>query len=173
MDNSNWYVLWIENGKEYEVKERLISVLPKKDYEKIIVPYKNMPKRIAGKWFTTKEKLFAGYIFIVTEDPNKIVPYLEKFSGFVTFLKVGKDISPIFKEEVDFLTTLMGDNDEADLSKGIINGDILKIISGPLVGQEAKVKKIDRHKRKAVVVTELLGRCIEVTVGLEIVKRID
>ncbi len=173
MDNSNWYVLWIENGKEYEVKERLISVLPKKDYEKIIVPYKNMPKRIAGKWFTTKEKLFAGYIFIVTEDPNKIVPYLEKFSGFVTFLKVGKDISPIFKEEVDFLTTLMGDNEEADLSKGIINGDILKIISGPLVGQEAKVKKIDRHKRKAVVVTELLGRCIEVTVGLEIVKRID
>lgn len=172
MDNTNWYVLWIENGKEYEVRERLLAMLPKQAYERIVVPYKTMPKRIAGRWFTTKEKLFAGYIFIVTDNPEMIIPYLDKFMGFVTYLKVGKDISPIYKEEVDFLETLMGEKEEADISKGIINGDVLKIISGPLIGQEAKVKKIDRHKRKAVVVTELLGRSIEVTVGLEIVKKI-
>ncbi len=169
---SNWYVIWVQSGKEYEIKEKLEAILPEHLYERIIIPYKMMPKRLAGQWFTTKVKLFAGYIFIVTENPDRITPYLRDILDFADFLKQEDEIMPIYRQEEDFLLSLMGEKEEVEMSRGIITGDQIRVISGPLLGQEAKIKKIDRHKRKALIVTELLGRTVEVTVGLEVIDKV-
>ena len=66
----------------------------------------------------------------------------------------------------------MGEKEEVEMSRGVIEGDKIRVISGPLVGQEAHIKRIDRHKRKALIETELLGRGVEVTVGLEVIDKI-
>lgn len=171
-NKSNWYVIWVQSGKEYEIKEKLEALVPEDLYERIIIPYKLMPKRLAGQWFTTKVKLFAGYIFIVTNDPEAIKPYLKEILDFADFLRQDGKIIPIYTEEERFLLTLMGKKEEVDMSCGIIVGDEIRVISGPLIGQEAKIKKIDRHKRKALIATELLGRTVEVTVGLEVVNKV-
>ena len=45
------------------------------------------------------------------------------------------------------------------------------IQTGPLKGNEGLIKKIDRHKRKAWLELNLLGRTVETQVGLEIVEK--
>ena len=42
---------------------------------------------------------------------------------------------------------------------------------GPLVGMEAYIKKIDRHKRIAVLNAEMFEQEINVSVGLEIIEK--
>ena len=55
-----------------------------------------------------------------------------------------------------------------EMSEGIIEPSRIRILSGPLMGMEGQIRKIDRHKRKAWIEVELFGRIQRVEVGLEI-----
>lgn len=55
------------------------------------------------------------------------------------------------------------------MSEGIIEGDQIRVLKGPLQGYEALVAKVDRHKRLAYIDLNILGRIKTVKVGLEIV----
>ena len=57
------------------------------------------------------------------------------------------------------------------MSQGYIVGDKVNIISGPLVGYEGKIKKIDRHKRIAYIEVSLFDQVVVVQVGLEIISK--
>ena len=57
------------------------------------------------------------------------------------------------------------------MSRGIIKSGELVILSGPLMGRTAQVKKIDRHKRLAYVEVEMLGRKNLVKLGLEVIEK--
>ena len=59
------------------------------------------------------------------------------------------------------------------MSEGIIVGDKVTILSGPLKGMESTIQKIDRHKRKAWLNLEMFGRMQLVEVGVEIVKKVS
>lgn len=68
----------------------------------------------------------------------------------------------------------MGKEDQVvELSTGIIENDKVRIQSGPLVGMEGFIKKIDRHKRRAVLEIEMYGRVVEMKVGVEIVEKVN
>ena len=47
-----------------------------------------------------------------------------------------------------------------------------RITSGPLVGMESRIKKINRHKREALVEMEVMGAVREVRVMLEVVGKV-
>jgi transcriptional antiterminator NusG len=52
-------------------------------------------------------------------------------------------------------------------------GDTIRITSGALMGFESRIKKINRHKREAVVELQIMGAKREVSLMLEIlVKRV-
>ena len=59
-----------------------------------------------------------------------------------------------------------------NVSTGIIEGDRVIVTQGPLKDNEYRIKKIDRHKRKALLEIDLFHRTIEMPVGLEIVRKI-
>ena len=54
------------------------------------------------------------------------------------------------------------------MSEGFIKNDKVVITSGPLVGREGLIRKIDRHKRKAFIEIEMFGRPQKVEMGVEI-----
>ena len=43
--------------------------------------------------------------------------------------------------------------------------------SGPLQGMEGAIRKIDRHKRIAVLSLDMFGRTVDMKVGLEIIEK--
>lgn len=57
------------------------------------------------------------------------------------------------------------------MSEGVIEGDVVTILSGPLMGRTSTIRKIDRHKRMAWVEVEMFGRTMLVKMGLEIKRK--
>lgn len=57
------------------------------------------------------------------------------------------------------------------MSSGIIENDRVQILSGPLMGMEGNIRRIDRHKRIAYMEIEMFGRTVEMKVGLEIIRK--
>ena len=57
------------------------------------------------------------------------------------------------------------------MSLGIIDGGVVKVLSGPLSGFEQYIVKVDRHKRKAYLEMELFGEAKKIVAGLEIVAK--
>lgn len=57
------------------------------------------------------------------------------------------------------------------MSEGIIEGDQILILKGPLMNHTGLVKKIDRHKRLAYLEIYMCGRQLTIKAGLEIVKK--
>ncbi|MBQ7562801.1 MAG: KOW motif-containing protein [Lachnospiraceae bacterium] len=67
------------------------------------------------------------------------------------------------------LYKLCGKEHVLDVSTGYYEGKGVRIIKGPLMGLEGQIKKINRHKRIAILELEMLSRMVEITVGLEVI----
>lgn len=130
-------------------------------------------KKFRGKWHEIEDILFKGYIFIITDHVEELFTELKKIPDLTRLLgNDGENIYPIYKEEAKFLSQFGGKQHIVNMSIGYIEGDIIHIDHGPLMGYEGHITKIDRHKRIAYVDLSLFGRQTTVKVGLEIISKI-
>lgn len=58
-----------------------------------------------------------------------------------------------------------------EMSEGIMEGGKVIVLRGPLMGHEAEIKRIDRHRRTAELEIRMLGRVKTIRLGLEIVSK--
>ena len=112
-----------------------------------------------------------GYVFIETDRIEDFHKRLNRIYAMTKVLRTGDEMTPIQKEEEEYLRKLGGDEHVVRYSEGYIEGDKLVVTSGPLKDFEGNVKKVLRHKRLVVVEVPLLGRTVEVTVGMGVVER--
>ena len=91
--------------------------------------------------------------------------------GLTRLLGAGDEIIPLTERERDFLLRFGGENQIVEMSEGIIEQSRIRILSGPLMGMEGQIRKIDRHKRKAWLEVEMFGRVQRVEVGLEVAMK--
>jgi transcriptional antiterminator NusG len=170
-----WYVIWVETGKEHKVRTLLERRIPADTYERIVIPEKICRKKIKGEWHDVQTRLFPGYIFVVTEDITAFAgEFAEAFNDVPEFTKLlGTDdeICPVYPDEEAILERLAGKDETVGMSTGIIENDKVRILEGPLVGLEGTVKKINRHKRTAVLQMEFFDRVMHAEVGLEITEK--
>lgn len=140
--------------------------------ERCFIPYYEEKKKQNGTWNTLQKVLFPGYIFMITEDVEKLFFHLKTIEGMTKLIGTGQNIIPLKDEEIAFLQRFGGEDQIVSMSEGIIEGTQVIITSGPLMGMEGLIKKIDRHKRKAWLDLELFGRMQQVEVGLEITRKV-
>ena len=95
----------------------------------------------------------------------KQVPKLTKILG------TGECWTSIIDEDLRVLERLLDEEKTVGMSTGFLEGDQVMVVDGPLMGLETVIRRIDRHKRKAMVEMHMFGRVQEVAVGLEIVGR--
>jgi transcriptional antiterminator NusG len=166
-----WYVIWVETGKEHKIRTILETQIPSDTYERIVIPEKLIRKKIKGEWQDVQSRLFPGYLFVVAEDIMPFACALKDVPEFTKMLKEDEEIAPIYPDEEAVLKRLVDKNETVGMSTGIIENDKVQILEGPLVGMEGIVKKINRHKRTAVLQMELFDRSMQVEVGLEITEK--
>lgn len=116
-----------------------------------------------------KQVLFPGYVFVVTEDLITLFDSLKKINGLTKLLKTGDEFVPLTEEEKAFLLQFGGEEHVVEISKGILEGSTVKVISGPLVGKEGLIKKINYHKRKAYLELDMFRHRQLIEVGLEVI----
>lgn len=108
---------------------------------------------------------------MVTDYLNDLYEELKHIDGMTKMIGTGQEIVPLTDEEVEFIQHFGGEDKIVQMSEGIIENSQVKILSGPLEGMEAFIRKIDRHKRKAWLEIEMFGRMQRVEVGLEIISK--
>lgn len=167
-----WYVVQVRSGTEHNIRIQCNKKIPDAIMERCFIPYYEEKKKQNGTWNTLQKVLFPGYIFMITEDVEKLFFHLKTIEGMTKLIGTGQDIIPLKEEEITFLKRFGGEEQIVSMSEGIIEGTQVIITSGPLMGMEGLIQKIDRHKRKAWLDMELFGRMQQVEVGLEITRKV-
>jgi len=165
-----WYVIWTTTGREEQCRVMIERKCDPETFERCVIPKNAIKKNVKGKWITMEEKLFPSYLFVKSEDIEAFVGELKKITGFLRVLQNDEIFLPISPEEEKFLRRFLETEEVLPESYGVKEGDQVRILEGPLVGMEGLIKFIDRHKRMAVLETELFGRKVEMKMGLEVVK---
>lgn len=168
-----WYVIQVRTGTEEKIRFQCEAKIPKKVLEHCFIPHYEERRKIQGTWRTLEKILFPGYVFLITENVEELFLQLKKIIGLTKLLGTGNEITALTESETAFLKRFGGEEQIVRMSEGIIEGSRTKILSGPLMGMEGQIRKIDRHKRKAWLEVEMFGRTQLVEIGLEItMKRI-
>ena len=179
----NWVILFVRTGSEEKLVRLLRDNLNVNEYQPFL-PIKEMAHRSRGVISKKRKLLFPGYVFIKTGIETGLIA--EKLKSDLT--------NATRKWHEDIYSILHYGNDKNDVairqkerlywerlfdadfcvtgSVGFIEGDIIMITSGPLVGMESRIKKINRHKREALVEMEVMGAVREVRLMLEIVSKV-
>ena len=74
-------------------------------------------------------------------------------------------------KDTQLLEKLWSGRECLEISVGVMEGDKVKIVEGPLVGKESMIKKINKHKRQAVVEINFMGENRLITIGLDIIRK--
>ena len=144
------------------------------------VPKKAMNFKRLGNITKVHRKCFPGYVFIQSVYPpvmflNKVFPIIYPIKEAYKFLHYGEDRYGIALREHERLSllSLFGKNFVAECLIGIIDGDMVRIISSSFSGIEGMVRKIIPRKREVVVDIPFMGDIRPVTLGLDIIEKIS
>lgn len=171
-DFAMWYVIQTMGGQENQVLALMQRFVDESLVKEAFIPRYEAMKRIKGAWQKRTEALIPGYVFVVTKDPGKLKAELRRVPRFTRLLGNGDVFIPLDSQEVAFVNAFTRPGKRVvELSTGIIEGDHVIILNGPLMGHDGLIRKIDRHKRLAFLEIDMLGRKKTVKLGLEIVAK--
>lgn len=169
---SNWYAVQVTTGKEENTAYMCRQMLPQTLLEECFIPYYERMRRYEGAWHREERPMFPGYLFFITGQVDNLFHALKAVPELTRILGDGERFIPLEEEEIQLLLQIGGNEHKAEMSQGVIEGDKVIITSGPLSRIEGTIKKIDRHKRIAVVELWMFGREQKVTMGLEVVRKV-
>jgi len=160
------------------MRERMDPVL----IQEVFTPKREMNRRIGGKWKITTEKMFPGYLLLVTNSPEAVFLSLKKIPKRKNLLhdadyyfisltdaeqafieKIGKD-----RGDHTFRLSRISLPDEKPYQKG----DRVKIIDGDLKNFTGEIIEYNLRKRKAIIRTRMFGGTdVDIHVGIEIIEK--
>ena len=166
-----WYVVQVRTGTEKEIITQCEKKIDHGILKRCFVPYYEAMKKYKGEWHLERKILFPGYVFMITDEVESLYLELKSIIGLTKLIGTGREVIPLKKEEVEFLTAFGKERQVVEMSTGILENGCVHITDGPLKGREAMIRKIDRHKRKASLEIPMFGRILETQAGLEIVEK--
>lgn len=166
-----WYVVQVRSGTEDRIVRQCQNVIDAGVLERCFVPYYEEWKKYHGTWHTEKRILFPGYVFMVSSQLTALHKSLQGVIGMTRLLGTGNEIVPLREEEIGLLQKMGVGEMPMKVSEGMIENDTVVITEGPLTGMEGFIRRIDRHKRKAWLDIDMLGRTMRIEAGLEIIEK--
>ena len=139
--------------------------------EDVFVMLAERMTKIQGEWSLIMIRLLPGYLFVETNRIRDFYKRLGRIGQTAKILRTGEEMTPLYPEEEEYLRIAGGDGHVVRYSEGYIEGNELVVTSGAMKDCRGTVKKVLRHKRLVVLEMPLMGRLMEVTVGMGIVSR--
>lgn len=170
----HWYVVQVFSGQELTFIERLSE---NEDYE-VFTPRQVQLLKRKDKLIKVMKPIFPGYIFIESDKDYASFRHFYQQSisiidGCVKILKYKDDVEALYPHERSFIERFVNKDKVIDASIGFIEGDRIRIVEGPLIGNESLIKKINRHKRTALVELILFGEAQLIEISCEIIAKTD
>ena len=165
-----YYVLWTNTGSEEKTRQMIYDFADPSLYTRCLIPYRLKRHYHGSASKLVKIILFPSYIFIETDKIKEFVNNIKWFPGFNVVLHMDDIYCPLYQHEEQLLLKLINDRDIIDISTGYMEGDNVKIVSGPLVGLEGNIKRIKRRQGAAILQMNIFNRVTEVSLGLELLS---
>ena len=166
-----WYVIQTKTGDEEDIRQLFENMMDDGICSRSFVPLYEEVHRSGGKCRIYFRRFFPGYLFVETEQPEKVFRVLKQIPEFTRLLG-NRETSGIFtfvpigSEDEAFLNTLL---DEGTVHVSLIrmakSGRIEQIV-GPLAGYRNHIAKLDIPHRRAIVETEMFGKRRRIRFGL-------
>ena len=159
----NWYVIFVNEDK---INDLIIYFNNQPNIHAFIPKIEKLMKKDGEKVFL-QVPMFPNYVFIETQlDEFEFNRYLMEIGNDVVSLinvmqSDSQTVLAISNEEKNLLESLFNHDYTITLSKGVIIEGTLMVQEGPLMGKEEMIKKIDRHKRIALI-GNVLGKVMKV-----------
>ena len=174
-----WYVANTVSGYEYKVKEKLEMMIKNSSeiQEKIfrvIVPEQTIVEYKDGVKKEKIKKMFPGYVLvemIMDDEVWFIVRNTQGVTGFIGSSGKGAKPIPLLPEEVERILNNMGMS-RIDLSKDLVEGKKVKIVSGPFKDMIGKISSYDLEKKKVNFLLDLFGQETPVEAELNQIENI-
>lgn len=166
-----WYVIQVTTGKEEQILDMIKKYGAQEYLKECFIPKYERRRKYLGQWHQEEAVLFPGYIFIISDEVEDLYLALKQVPQLTKLLGVGEKWTPMTKEDIAIIEALSGEERVVRYSEGYIVGSKVTITNGPLVGMEALIRRIDRHKRIAWMEIEIFGRKTEIQAGLEIIRK--
>ena len=149
---SRWYVLHVSQGTEAPTAEKLNRILGGTCLTRAFALRKECWMKRQGNWFLVTKPMWPQYLFAESGDAAALVDALRTLSFRVEPAGLeGRGVAPLDDGVRAWLEASADSTWCVRSSVAEIVGGELRVTSGPLVGQEARVLKVDRHKRTALV----------------------
>jgi len=176
MTKVNWHVLFVHTGQE----EKVIQILRKRWDTEMYTPFVFTAEKAfkkAGRFENERQICFPGYVFAesrgsvaeFTKAAKESIWEVKEICRVVDYGSKGDIV--MHREEVTALKQLCDTNKCIKMSTGVIEGGRVQVQSGALSGKEGCIRKIDRHRREALIEIGFMGGPKQMKVGLEIVSK--
>ncbi|MDC7124585.1 MAG: antiterminator LoaP [Spirochaetales bacterium] len=173
----NYYAVQVRTGKEENfiklAKNELINKgFDRKTCDSLLWIRRRLFERKGGKKKETLRPLYPGYIFFQgNELPADIHWILRRTPGFFRFLKNNKDIRPLTGKDKEILEHFLKFGEVAEKSKVIFDKDNrITVVSGPMIGMEGIIEKVDRRKGRAKIRLSLNNNSMLVDLAFDVIQ---
>ena len=175
-----WYVVNTVTGYEYKVKEKLEMMIKNSEeiqqkIFRVIVPEQTVTEFKDGVKKEKIKKMFPGYVLvemIMDDEIWFVVRNTQGVTGFIGSSGKGAKPIPLLPDEVERILNNMGMS-RMDLSKDLVEGKKVKIVSGPFKDMIGKIDSFDMEKKKVNLLLDLFGQETSVEANLSEIENIQ
>lgn len=103
-----WYVLQVPTGREDRLIEEIRSYRIQEYFEEVFAPRSVRKKKYRGKWQTSEELLFPGYLFVISENPEELYQALKRIPRMTRILGTGEKWTAMTANDIETVRRLAG-----------------------------------------------------------------
>lgn len=150
-----YYCLMVRTGSEAEYKKRAQQVLADHGITASLYFFQRRLKKGKGDFFDAP--LFPGYLFLQVEALTaEIFDLLRRVKNFCRLLPNNTAPQMIRGAALEELKFFMGQGEYLGISKVVfLPGKKIRAISGPMMGLEGNVYKVNKKKKQITVISSL------------------
>lgn len=171
-----YYVVQVKTGKEEKTIEAIKKQLGNDlDAFDVFAPYRKSLRKYKGEFREVIERCFPGYVFVETDVPKDLFFHLFWVPEFTKLLGregLTYNFVPLNNDEARVIDILYSRNSDriTEISDIIVHeGQIVRVVDGPLEGFLTKIKKVNLHKRTVIVEYMLCGRLVSSVLSINII----
>lgn len=147
-----WYLLRVPEGREAATCAELKRLVPGGLLKDAFALRKERWFKRAGEWSLVLVDMYRGYAFAVSPDAAGLARALSRLTLSAALVGTeSRSWAPLADEVASWYASVADEGHVIRSSTAVIVDGVLHVTDGPLVGQEERISKVDRHRRRCTV----------------------
>lgn len=147
-----WYLVHVPEGREQAICEKVRNLVSPEYLEDAFVMFKERWFRRQGDWSLQPIQMYREYFFVATRDVVGLDKELSRLSFPARIAGSAEHAYiPLSPDAQTWFQAAMDDDHTLRNSVAVVVNGELQVQEGPLVGQETRVHRVDRHHRRCQV----------------------